>query len=316
MSTDPITPRQQGFIARLADERSIGGESSHELALPVASAAEGRLSRGEASELIDALKAVPSPRQPQQLSLSRGEVPEGRYALPSDYDPEGTPVFYKVDHGNEGTRWEGYVFLERIIGPNEEKVRNAASRNFILDAIAEDVPGALRRYGHLSGHCGNCGLELTDKFSRFIGVGPICREKLHLPKSEASFVREGGVLPDSYKREVAAEEEAAIAAAEVELTPDEQTALRVVEDAIIAEGGQAEAVEEDLRDARKQARLNHRLAESDEIEAVRTEPPPPEDEGTLPPLAAERTSFRTDENGTQGFGLQQLHDAVVNGGQS
>jgi hypothetical protein len=244
-----ISDKQANFIRTLLADREVDEQLQSE--------AEYALENGDrqqASSIIDALKGCPFPsRQPQQQLTP--DVPEGRYALPSDYDPEGTPVFYKVDHGNEGTRWEGFVFLERIVGPNEERVPRV-SRDFILGAIAEDVPGALRRYGHLSGHCGNCGLELTDKFSRFIGVGPICREKLSLPKSEASFVRDGGVLPDSYLREVAAEEEAAIA------------------------GAEAATVE-----------------------------PPAEDEAPQ-----ERTSFRTDE--PQDFGLQQLRDAVANGGRS
>jgi hypothetical protein len=195
------SPKQASFIASLLNDR----QPDEHLRVEAQMILDGGGDRAIASGIIERL--LNAPRRPKAPSiggkeLPRVEVPAGRYALPSDYDPDGTPVFYKVDEGKVGGKWEGFVFVSRLAGPNEDRIRDAKVRQAILVAIKTDVEGALRRYGHLSGCCGRCNTELTDKFSRFIGVGPVCREALGLPKSEAAFVRDGGVLPDEYLREV------------------------------------------------------------------------------------------------------------------
>jgi Family of unknown function (DUF6011) len=221
----PISAKQINFIRTLLADREPG-EALWDEAERVLCDGTSR----EASGIIDRLLHAPRPpREHDPNEAPEPEVAEGRYALPADFDPEGTPIFYEVDKGKDGGRWEGFTFLSKLVGPNEARIKDRDERNRILALIAENPTDALRRYGTLSGHCGNCGLELTDKFSRFIGVGPVCRAKLGLDKSEAEFVRKGGILPDAYVREVAAEEEAARAAAGEESLPfAEQAARRAI----------------------------------------------------------------------------------------
>lgn len=108
------------------------------------------------------------------------KVPEGHYAL-QIHDPEfdkeiGVWRFFKVDHGKEGTRWEGYLFLEQQAGGDYYKV-TGARRKMILDMILKDPREAAVNYGHQLGRCSSCNRELTNPESIAAGIGPICAGK-------------------------------------------------------------------------------------------------------------------------------------------
>ncbi len=116
-------------------------------------------------------EATPAPQATQTLP----KVPAGRYAVESD---DGTLKFYVVDHGREGTKWEGYVFVSVQASDDRYPVRNRAERERILTAIAADPAGASIRYGVEIGACGVCGRTLTDEDSRAAGIGPTCASKM------------------------------------------------------------------------------------------------------------------------------------------
>lgn len=101
------------------------------------------------------------------------EVPNGRYAVEED----GTLKFFHVRHGKTGTRWEGFTFLDIQASADTYAIKDRARKARILALIAQDVEGALCRYGQELGVCGDCGRTLTDETSRSIGRGPICRSK-------------------------------------------------------------------------------------------------------------------------------------------
>ncbi len=131
---------------------------------------------GSASALISGLLATPRPAEKPQVGKVDPTVPAGRYAIPSG--GHNDLAFYKVDHGKEGTRWQGYVFLAQLVGGGREyAVKDRAARSTILGRIAEDVETASRTYGREYGHCGVCNLPLTDEASRAAGIGPICLAK-------------------------------------------------------------------------------------------------------------------------------------------
>jgi hypothetical protein len=101
------------------------------------------------------------------------DVPEGHYALEID----GAVKFYKVDKPTEA-RWAGWVFLSAQASDDLHPIKNREHKERILRAIAEDVEGAMTRYGQEIGRCGKCHRTLTDETSRAYGIGPDCRGKL------------------------------------------------------------------------------------------------------------------------------------------
>lgn len=129
------------------------------------------LERDEVSHLIEALKEFPTKRVGKMLQTS-WTMPAGRYAL----FERGEVGFYKVDKPTKG-RWDGYVFVKRLIGaPGDyrEVPIDRAQRSEILDTIQNDPKAAMERYGHETMTCGRCGSPLTDPQSRAAGIGPVC----------------------------------------------------------------------------------------------------------------------------------------------
>lgn len=114
-----------------------------------------------------------------QCSTVKGEapvvVPAGRYAVPSATGNNDLD-FYDVDHGKAGSKWEGYIFVGRIIGGHGTPQRiTKREQNAALRAIvAAGVEHSLRLFGQTIGKCGHCGRPLTDADSRAKGIGPVC----------------------------------------------------------------------------------------------------------------------------------------------
>lgn len=137
---------------------------------------------GLATEIDPALwreqpqRRQPAPAEPVQDCRPPAQRPAtvrpGRYALDTD---EGVK-FYIVDHGREGTRWEGYVFVNVQAGDERYPVRNRQQRASILAAIGRDPKAASIRYGREIGCCGVCGRTLTNPESIAAGIGPVCAE--------------------------------------------------------------------------------------------------------------------------------------------
>lgn len=180
-----MTEKQSAFIRRLISTRQHA-ERYADLDLDA-------LSVPEASAIIDQLLALPE-REAATIYAPGGagtvpapalpDVPEGRYAVFTNADAdraagETALRFYKIDRPTEG-RWAGRVFVSVQASDDWFPIRNADTRRAILEAIAADVTGALRRYGTEIGSCGHCGRTLTDATSRAFGVGPICRGRLGL----------------------------------------------------------------------------------------------------------------------------------------
>lgn len=189
-----MTPKQQAFMDKLYDERDFGDR--YLLEGQVARALENPrdCATREASRLIDALLALPRKQNQARKQLTGApdrrpipNVPAGCYALA---DPTR---FYQVDRPERG-KYAGWVFLAELTGDNHRpiKLREAAGEFYaVLEAIAADEIAAARRYGHLKRHCGYCKQRLTDPFSRFYGVGPVCRRAHGMPISAPAYQRLG-----------------------------------------------------------------------------------------------------------------------------
>ena len=175
-----MSPKQESFIQSLISERDWDaiedGAALRERLLKTVDDTTVGVSAKQASAIISWL--LEQPKQERQVQRSRADysdlpdVPEGRYAVEMD----GTLHFFKVRRPDEG-KWQGYTFVDEQAGPQTYPVRGQRVRT-VLALIAEDTHAALVRYGHELGHCGMCGLELTDEESRARGIGPVCAGKL------------------------------------------------------------------------------------------------------------------------------------------
>lgn len=112
----------------------------------------------QASEAISRLLAAP------KVKTGAHGIRHGRYAFaPAD----GSPAqFYRVGQN-------GRIYIQA--GPAEHPYRGKL--NAALEAIKADPQAHAALYGQLIGSCGRCGLPLTDKTSRSLGLGPICANK-------------------------------------------------------------------------------------------------------------------------------------------
>lgn len=102
------------------------------------------------------------------------EIPAGRYAVETD-----EIRCYTVDYGKAGTRWEGFLFLNRISSDDRFPVKNPAAKAEILAAIRKDVAASELLAALTLRQCIRCGRTLSDTknphFHR--GLGPDCGEK-------------------------------------------------------------------------------------------------------------------------------------------
>lgn len=184
MTTEPntITDKQRNFITNLLTQREVPAHVTRTLNdVPVEA-----LSKQSASEIIGELLNAPEKAKEQQMRIGeavRGakddlkannygipsgeDLPSGRYAIDN---ADGELTFYRVWRG---TRNPDYVKLYVLHGPDESEVP-FKSMVTILKKIAENPGAAAVRYGHEIGACSQCGLRLTNRVSRALGIGPIC----------------------------------------------------------------------------------------------------------------------------------------------
>lgn len=106
----------------------------------------------------------------------------GAYAVET---ATGTLAFLRVDAPDAKSRWAGWFFAKRQAGPNWDRLGSQKPGSTyrgqwadLLSKVVADPETAMRRYGTELGHCGKCGLELTDGESRAYGIGPVCRKAL------------------------------------------------------------------------------------------------------------------------------------------
>lgn len=136
------------------------------------------------SDIITEVMAIKVPRtapaRPAEAPVEQAPVapipscPEGKFALPTD---DGDVKFYEVEHGKEGSKWEGFTFLAAIASDERYPIKNREAKAEILARIAADPLEAMKLYGIEIGACGHCGKTLTSKW-RLVGIGPVCSKKV------------------------------------------------------------------------------------------------------------------------------------------
>lgn len=113
--------------------------------------------------------AAPAPVQPVT------DLSPGRYGIEKD----GEVKCYAVDYGKAGTKWDGFLFLNRISSDDLFPIKNRAEKALILTAIKADA-GAARLLAALTlKKCSDCGRQLSDTKNPYypIGKGPDCGAK-------------------------------------------------------------------------------------------------------------------------------------------
>jgi hypothetical protein len=184
VSDDTINPASDGQKATLANLMDEKVWTDRVLELIKVKDIE-QMDRSEASALIQAF--YDAPKKPGSHRFQ--DVPAGKYALETSLDHDGEPAaeekgvlqFFQVDHGKVGSRWEGYVFVKRLVGAPGDFARyplRYAEGRRVLERIQADPKGASQRFGLHFTVCGRCSSPLTDETSRAEGIGPKCRAKL------------------------------------------------------------------------------------------------------------------------------------------
>lgn len=116
---------------------------------------------------------------PSLSQLGWDKLPAGDYAMPNR--ATGRVHFFTVSYGSEGTRWQGYTFVTEHEGPNRRKVRDRDERTGLVKAIERNPLGCIKMFGHETGTCGFCHIELTDPRSLANGYGKQCAKNNGLP---------------------------------------------------------------------------------------------------------------------------------------
>lgn len=134
---------------------------------------EGMWTRENTSRWINNLKAklaelraAKTPAVPVTVA-----IPAGIYAVETD-----EIRCYEVDYGKEGTRWAGFLFLNRVSSDYRFPVKNPAAKAEILAAIGADVEAAEILAALTLRRCRKCNKELSDTKNPYFtqGLGPKC----------------------------------------------------------------------------------------------------------------------------------------------
>ncbi len=185
---EKIRPRQREYLLDLINKKVVKDSEQGKLDLIMKclriseDPEEYGMSKAKASELITwFLRQPDKPREEQEAPFADGHregIPDGYYALKDMPGHKNEVTFYRLRSGKEGTRWQGFQFIDMVVGGGSRyPQRGADVRKQIYDAIrAAGANEARKLYGQEIGRCGVCNRELTDDTSRAMGIGPVCRE--------------------------------------------------------------------------------------------------------------------------------------------
>jgi hypothetical protein len=105
------------------------------------------------------------------------DVPASKYAL---YDGDGKIIFYEVRIGKAGTRWDGFRFVDHLVGHPGDwaryPVKGEARKQLLLDIGMNPKAAAVRFSKHFT-ICAVCSSPLSDPESVAAGLGPICAQR-------------------------------------------------------------------------------------------------------------------------------------------
>lgn len=127
--------------------------------------------RNQINELLALKEELKEAAASEAAAKTVASIPTGRYAVDSSTEGQDT-AFYRVVNQNGHFRvW--------IYASNAQHQVSGPGAKSVLKAIEEaGVEEARTRFGVEMGYCWKCGLPLTDKESRDLGIGPVCIKKV------------------------------------------------------------------------------------------------------------------------------------------
>ncbi len=157
------TDKQIAFLVKLMDERNF----------PYKNETLAKLSKRDASGLIDMILSQPKPKTP--ATPKAPEITEGMYRNPE------TDEIFKVQRAVHGS---GKLYAKRLVIENVEfghaatvYFEYAAGAVYKLRPEWKMTLDQAKEFGALYGSCCVCGRTLTDEKSIEAGIGPICASK-------------------------------------------------------------------------------------------------------------------------------------------
>lgn len=179
----PATEKQLDFLRSLmVSKAALMGLDSTEAAakldawLPTLSKAAAHTQIDKTLDVLKGLR-VSSPVHAPAAPKVTVDVPEGRYALPTEDGATNATAFYKVGRPTTG-RWAGYVFVKLLVGGDEQKLSQKHSMGVLGRIAAFGAEKSSALYGHEIGRCGICHTRLTNDDSRARGIGPKCSQAM------------------------------------------------------------------------------------------------------------------------------------------
>lgn len=165
------TDKQKALIIRLKREKEGVTVTEDDLTVYTVRTASVEIDR-----LINMpRKAAPAPVAVAAPATTQ-KVPAGIYAIMAD----GEVKCYELDHGKEGTRWDGFEFLSRVSSDDRWPIKNRDEKARIMSAIQADVEAAGRLAAQTLRRCRNpkCKRTLSDTKNPHYGrgYGPDCGE--------------------------------------------------------------------------------------------------------------------------------------------
>lgn len=123
--------------------------------------------------------------EPKQTGRNLMDLPNGRTRACVENE-SGSLTFLLIDVIKDPkSKWNGWAFVKQQTGPDETRIGSQRPGQtyvgqwaVLIDKVLADPMAAVVRYGNELGHCGVCGLPLTNEESREAGIGPVCRAKI------------------------------------------------------------------------------------------------------------------------------------------
>jgi len=186
----PISPEQKKYIRDLCEKRDLTNldPGKAEFLKDLSDENLDRLNGHQASNAIGALLALPKKPLDQTGEATKPESKprEGYFFI---VDPtNGEERFFRVNYGKEGTRWEGYTFLDVQASDYFYPIKDAKHREAVFAEIMKDQVKAMNEYGLRLGRCGVCNRTLTDRHSILRGIGPICASRLEATPTQLAMI--------------------------------------------------------------------------------------------------------------------------------
>lgn len=135
---------------------------------------------GNASRWIDRLIAKLDEVRAAQFRASSSTanivmIAPGRYAITED----GEVKCYEISYGRDGTKWAGFIFLDRISSDNRFPIKSRPVKARILAEISKDVTASEILAGITLRQCRKCGRALSDTKNPYfeVALGPECGAK-------------------------------------------------------------------------------------------------------------------------------------------